>query len=251
MKILVAVKRVVDYAVKIRVKSDKSGVDTTNVKMSMNPFCAIALEEALRIKEAGAASEVVVVSMGPEKCTEVLRSGLAMGADCGIHVLTDKPLYPLSVAKLLQALVETENTRLLLLGKQAIDDDCNQTGQMVAGILKWPQGTFASKVSIDKAQDCVTVEREIDGGLESLSLRLPAVITTDLRLNQPRFATIPNIMKAKKKPIKKVTPEELQVEVSEDLDIVEVVEPPKRKAGVMLSSVDELLDKLKNEAHVI
>ncbi|KAI5057474.1 hypothetical protein GOP47_0027489 [Adiantum capillus-veneris] len=251
MKILVAVKRVVDYAVKIRVKSDKTGVDTTNVKMSMNPFCEIALEEALRIKEAGAASEVVVVSMGNEKCTEVLRTGLAMGADRGIHVSTDKALYPLSVAKLLQALVKKEDPRLLLLGKQAIDDDCNQTGQMVAGILKWPQGTFASKVIINKAQDCVHVEREVDGGLESLSLRLPAVITTDLRLNQPRYATLPNIMKAKKKPITKVTPDELQVEIAEDFDIVEVIEPPKRKAGVMLSSVDELLDKLKNEAHVL
>eukprot|EP00250_Pteridium_aquilinum_P002544 c12765_g1_i1 orf=99-854(+) len=251
MKILVAVKRVIDYAVKIRVKSDKSGVETTNVKMSMNPFCEIALEEALRIKEAGAASEVVVVSMGNERCTEVLRSGLAMGADRGIHVATDTSLYPLSVAKILQALVNTEKPGLLLLGKQAIDDDCNQTGQMVAGLLRWPQGTFASKVVIDKAKDCVVVEREVDEGLESLRLRLPAVITTDLRLNQPRYATLPNIMKAKKKPITKVTPEELQVELSEDLDILEVVEPPKRKAGVMLSSVDELLDKLKNEAHVL
>lgn len=251
MKILVAVKRVIDYAVKIRVKSDKSGVETANVKMSMNPFCEIALEEALRIREAGVASEVVVVSMGNDKCTEVLRTGLAMGADRGIHVATDVSLYPLSVAKLLQALAISEKPGLLLLGKQAIDDDCNQTGQMVAGLLRWPQGTFASKVVIEKAKDCVMVEREVDGGLERLNLHLPAVITTDLRLNQPRYATLPNIMKAKKKPITKVTPEDLQVEVSEDLDILEVVEPPKRKSGVMLSSVDELLDKLKNEAHVL
>ncbi|KAH7427598.1 hypothetical protein KP509_10G051300 [Ceratopteris richardii] len=219
--------------------------------MSMNPFCEIALEEALRVKESGAASEVVIVSMGNEKCTEVLRTGLAMGADRGIHVATERPLYPLAVAKLLQALVRKEEPGLLLLGKQAIDDDCNQTGQMVAGFLNWPQGTFASKVKVDKSENCVHVEREIDGGLESLRLQLPAVITTDLRLNQPRYATLPNIMKAKKKPIAKVTPEELQVEITEDFDILEVVEPDKRKAGVMLSSVDELLDKLKNEAHVL
>lgn len=251
MKILVAVKRVIDYAVKIRVKSDKSGVETSNVKMSMNPFCEIALEEALRIKEAGIGSEVVVVSMGNDKCSETLRTGLAMGADRAIHVATEKSLYPLSVAKLLQAVVASEKPGLLLMGKQAIDDDCNQTGQMVAGLLQWPQGTFASKVVVEKDQKFVTVEREVDGGLEKVNLRLPAVITTDLRLNQPRYATLPNIMKAKKKPISKVTPEELQVELSDDLDIVEVVEPPKRKSGVMLSSVDELLDKLKNEAHIL
>ncbi|KAH7427599.1 hypothetical protein KP509_10G051300 [Ceratopteris richardii] len=224
MKILVSVKRVIDYAVKIRVKPDKTGVETANVKMSMNPFCEIALEEALRVKESGAASEVVIVSMGNEKCTEVLRTGLAMGADRGIHVATERPLYPLAVAKLLQALVRKEEPGLLLLGKQ---------------------------VKVDKSENCVHVEREIDGGLESLRLQLPAVITTDLRLNQPRYATLPNIMKAKKKPIAKVTPEELQVEITEDFDILEVVEPDKRKAGVMLSSVDELLDKLKNEAHVL
>eukprot|EP00249_Psilotum_nudum_P028021 c3642_g1_i1 orf=557-1312(+) len=251
MKILVAAKRVIDYAVKIRVKPDKSGVDAANVKMSMNPFCEIALEEALRIKEAGNASEVVVVSMGGSQCVETLRTGLAMGADRAIHVLTDSSLFPLTVAKLLQALVATEQPRLLILGKQAIDDDCNQTGQMVAGLLRWPQGTFASKVVVDNSKNKVTVEREIDEGLETLNLRLPAVLTTDLRLNQPRYATLPNIMKAKKKTITKVTPEELKVQISSDLDILEVVEPPKRKGGVMLSSVDELLDKLKNEVHVL
>ncbi|KAJ8642995.1 hypothetical protein MRB53_004743 [Persea americana] len=251
MKIMVAVKRVVDYAVKIRVKPDKSGVETKNVKMSMNPFCEIALEEALRIKESGKASEVIAVSMGPAQCIDTLRTGLAMGADRAIHVSTDAPLFPLSVAKLLKALVEAENPGLLILGKQAIDDDCNQTGQMVAGLLKWPQGTFASKVILDKEKQVVEVDREVDGGLETLSLDLPAVITTDLRLNQPRYATLPNIMKAKSKVIKKVTPEELNMEIKPDLELVEVTEPPKRKAGVILSSVDELIDKLKNEAHVL
>ncbi|XXG45494.1 hypothetical protein AAC387_Pa02g0565 [Persea americana] len=251
MKIMVAVKRVVDYAVKIRVKPDKSGVETKNVKMSMNPFCEIALEEALRIKESGKASEVIAVSMGPAQCIDTLRTGLAMGADRAIHVSTDAPLFPLSVAKLLKALVEAENPGLLILGKQAIDDDCNQTGQMVAGLLKWPQGTFASQVILDKEKQVVEVDREVDGGLETLSLDLPAVITTDLRLNQPRYATLPNIMKAKSKVIKKVTPEELNMEIKPDLELVEVTEPPKRKAGVILSSVDELIDKLKNEAHVL
>ncbi|GAA0162968.1 hypothetical protein Leryth_006319 [Lithospermum erythrorhizon] len=252
MKIMVAIKRVIDYAVKIRVKSNKSGVETINVKMSMNPFCEIALEEALRIKESGRASEVVAVSMGPAQCADTLRTGLAMGADRAIHVDTQAaPLYPLSVAKILKALVEAEKPGLLILGKQAIDDDCNQTGQMVAGLLNWPQGTFASKVVLDKEKQQVTVDREVDGGLETLCLELPAVITTDLRLNQPRYATLPNIMKAKSKVIKKVTPQELNVELKSDLEIVEVNEPPKRKAGVILSSVDELIDKLKNEAHVI
>ncbi|KAL5981890.1 hypothetical protein ACLOJK_015957 [Asimina triloba] len=250
MKIMVALKRVVDYAVKIRVKSDKTGVETTNVKMSMNPFCEIALEEALRIKEAGLASEVIAVSLGPAQCVDTLRTGLAMGADRAVHVdAADKPLYPLSVAKLLKALAEIEKPGLLILGKQAIDDDCNQTGQMIAGLLKWPQGTFASKVLLDKEKQVATVEREVDGGLETLCLDLPAVITTDLRLNQPRYATLPNIMKAKSKVIKKVTPEELNVDIRSDLEVVEVNEPPKRKAGVIVSSVDELIDKLKNEAH--
>lgn len=248
---MVAVKRVVDYAVKIRVKPDKSGVETSSVKMSMNPFCEIALEEALRIKESGNASEVVAVSMGPAQSAETLRTGLAMGADRAIHVATDAALYPLSVAKLLKALVDAEKPGLLILGKQAIDDDCNQTGQMVAGLLQWPQGTFASKVVLDKEKQVATVEREVDGGIETLCLDLPAVITTDLRLNQPRYATLPNILKAKSKVIKKVTPEELNMVIRLDLEMVEVTEPPKRKAGVIVSSVDELIDKLKNEALVL
>ncbi|KAL9410841.1 hypothetical protein AB3S75_044588 [Citrus x aurantiifolia] len=251
MKIMVAIKRVVDYAVKIRVKSDRTGVETNNVKMSMNPFCEIALEEALRIKESGLASEVVAVSMGPAQCVDTLRTGLAMGADRGVHVETAGQLYPLTVAKILKSLVEVEKPGLIILGKQAIDDDCNQTGQMVAGLLSWPQGTFASKVVLDKEKQLATVEREVDGGLETLELDLPAVITTDLRLNQPRYATLPNIMKAKSKPIKKYTPQELNVDVKSDLEVIQVTEPPKRKAGVILSSVEELIDKLKNEARVI
>ncbi|XP_020527234.1 electron transfer flavoprotein subunit beta, mitochondrial isoform X2 [Amborella trichopoda] len=224
MKILVAVKRVIDYAVKIRVKPDKSGVETNNVKMSMNPFCEIALEEALRIRESGNASEVVIVSMGGAQCTDALRTGLAMGADRAIHVSTDQYLHPLSVSKLLKSLVAIENPGLLLLGKQVV---------------------------LDKAKSTATVEREVDGGLETLCLDLPAVITSDLRLNQPRYATLPNIMKAKSKVIKKVTPEELNVEIKPDIEIVEVNEPPKRKSGVKVSSVDELIDKLKNEARVL
>ncbi|XP_072958270.1 electron transfer flavoprotein subunit beta, mitochondrial-like [Typha angustifolia] len=252
MKIMVAVKRVVDYAVKIRVKPDKSGVETNNVKMSMNPFCEIALEEALRIRESGAASEVIAVSVGPTQCADTLRTALAMGADRAVHVDAGvSPVLPLSVAKILRALIQVEQTGLLILGKQAIDDDCNQTGQMVAGLLKWPQGTFASKVVLDKEKKVATVEREVDGGLETLSLDLPAVITTDLRLNQPRYATLPNIMKAKSKVIKKVTPQELNVEIKSDLEVIQVTEPPKRKAGVILSSVDELIDKLKNDARVL
>ncbi|KAB2012140.1 hypothetical protein ES319_D09G068600v1 [Gossypium barbadense] len=251
MKIMVPVKRVVDYAVKIRIKPDKSGVETQNVKMSMNPFCEIALEEALKIKESGLAKEVVAVTMGPSNCVDTLRTGLAMGADRGIHVEAARDLVPLSVAKVLKKLVEVENPGLLILGKQAIDDDCNQTGQMIAALLGWPQGTFASKVVLDKEKQVATVDREVDGGLETLCLDLPAVITTDLRLNQPRYATLPNIMKAKSKPIKRYTPEELNVEIKSDLEVVQVTEPPKRKAGVILSSVDELIDKLKNEAHVI
>ncbi|KAB2065035.1 hypothetical protein ES319_A09G062900v1 [Gossypium barbadense] len=251
MKIMVAVKRVVDYAVKIRIKPDKSGVETQNVKMSMNPFCEIALEEALKIKESGLAKEVIAVTMGPSNCVDTLRTGLAMGADRGIHVEAARDLVPLSVAKVLKKLVEVENPGLLILGKQAIDDDCNQTGQMIAALLGWPQGTFASKVVLDKEKQVATVDREVDGGLETLCLDLPAVITTDLRLNQPRYATLPNIMKAKSKPIKKYTLEELNVKIKSDLEVVQVTEPPKRKAGVILSSVDELIDKLKNEAHVI
>ncbi|CAH9073073.1 unnamed protein product [Cuscuta europaea] len=219
--------------------------------MSMNPFCEIALEEALRMKEAGLATEVVAVTVGPTQSVDTLRTGLAMGADRAIHVEEPRTLYPLSIAKILKALVELEKPGLLLLGKQAIDDDCNQTGQMVAGLLQWPQGTFASKVVVEQEKQTVTVEREVDGGIETLCLDLPAVITTDLRLNQPRYATLPNIMKAKSKPIKKITPQELNVEIKSDIEIVQVTEPPKRKAGVILSSVDELIDKLKNEARVI
>ncbi|KMZ56123.1 Electron transfer flavoprotein subunit beta, mitochondrial [Zostera marina] len=252
MKIMVSMKRVIDYAVKIRVKADKTGVETTNVKMSMNPFCEIALEEALRIKESGGASEVVAVSIGPPKSADTLRTALAMGADRAVHVTTTAPtVYPLTVSKILSALADVEKPGLLILGKQAIDDDCNQTGQMVAGLLRWPQGTFASKVVLDKEKQEVTVEREVDGGLETVCLSLPAVITTDLRLNQPRYATLPNIMKAKSKVIKKVTPEELNVEINTDLEVLQVTEPPKRKAGVILSSVDELIDKLANEARVL
>ncbi|GAV61464.1 ETF domain-containing protein [Cephalotus follicularis] len=251
MKIMVPIKRVIDYAVKIRVKPDKTGVETSNVKMSMNPFCEIALEEALRIKESGLATEVVAVSMGPTQCVDTLRTGLAMGAERGIYVEAKGDLFPLSVAKILKKLIEIEKPGLLILGKQAIDDDCNQTGQMVAGLLGWPQGTFASKVLLDKEKQVATVEREVDGGLETLCLDLPAVITTDLRLNQPRYATLPNIMKAKSKVIKKFTLLDLNVEIKPDLEIVEVREPPKRKAGVIVSSVDELIDKLRNEAHVI
>ncbi|GAB2210200.1 hypothetical protein Droror1_Dr00015460 [Drosera rotundifolia] len=254
MKIMVAIKRVVDYAVKIRVKPDKTGVETNNVKMSMNPFCEIALEEAIRIKESGLATEVVAVSVGPAQCVDTIRTGLAMGADRGIHVEWKGEglgLGPLNVAKVLRALVELEEPRLLILGKQAIDDDCNQTGQMVAGLLNWPQGTFASKVVLDKEKQTATVDREVDGGLETLCLDLPAVITTDLRLNLPRYATLPNIMKAKSKPINKVTFEDLKVKVKSDIEVAQVTEPPKRKAGLILSSVDELIDKLKNEARVI
>ncbi|CAL9045424.1 unnamed protein product [Musa banksii] len=252
MKVMVAVKRVVDYAVKIRVKPDKSGVETSNVKMSMNPFCEIALEEALRIREAGAAAEVVAVSVGPAQCVDTLRTALAMGADRAVHVDAGAaPVLPLSVAKILKALVQVEQPGLLILGKQAIDDDCNQTGQMIAGLLRWPQGTFASKVVLDKEKQVATMEREVDGGIETLSLDLPAVITTDLRLNQPRYATLPNIMKAKSKVIKKVTPAELNVELKPDLEVVQVAEPPKRKAGVIVSSVDELIHKLKNEARIL
>ncbi|KAK9107768.1 hypothetical protein Syun_023779 [Stephania yunnanensis] len=251
MKIMVAVKRVVDYAVKIRVKPDKTGVEMSNVKMSMNPFCEIALEEALRLRESGLASEVVAVSMGPHQCVDTLRTGLAMGADRAIHVETTSQLYPLTIAKLLQKLVELEKPGLLILGKQAIDDDCNQTGQMVAGLLKWPQGTFASKVVLDKEKQVAVVDREVDGGLETLCLDLPVVITINLNLPQPRICNPPQHNEGEIKVIKKMTPEELNVEIKSDIEIVQVTEPPKRKAGVIVSSVDELVHKLKNEAHVI
>ncbi|MHC2997259.1 electron transfer flavoprotein subunit beta/FixA family protein [Tepidiphilus sp. HLB4] len=249
MKILVPVKRVVDYNVKIRVKPDGSGVDTANVKMSMNPFDEIAVEEAIRLKEAGVASEVIVVSCGVAQCQETLRAAMAMGADRGILVQTDVELQPLAVAKLLKAVVEKEQPGLVIAGKQAIDDDANQTGQMLAALLGWPQATFASKVEIADGKARVT--REVDGGLETVELPLPAVITTDLRLNEPRFATLPNIMKAKKKPIDTLTPEALGVDVTPRLATLKVEEPPKRKAGVMVGSVDELIEKLRNEAKVI
>ena len=249
MKILVAVKRVVDYNVKVRVKSDKTGVELANVKMSMNPFDEIAVEEAIRLREAGTASEVVAISMGEAKCTETIRTAMAMGADRGIHVLTDAELQPLSVAKLLVALAKKENPDLVILGKQAIDDDCSQTGQMVAAMLNWPQGTFASKVAI--AEKNVHVTREIDGGLETLELALPAVITTDLRLNEPRYASLPNIMKAKKKPIEEIRPEDLDVDVTPRIRTLRVDDPPPREGGRKVSSVSELVDKLKNEVGVI
>jgi electron transfer flavoprotein beta subunit len=249
MKVLVAVKRVIDYNVKIRVKPDKTGVETANVKMSMNPFDEIGIEEAVRLKEAGTASEVVAVSMGPQACQETIRTALAMGADRGIHVLSDAELQPLAVAKLLKALAEKEKPQLVILGKQAIDDDSNQTGQMLAALLGWAQGTFASKLKLEADKALVT--REIDGGLETVELKLPAVMTTDLRLNEPRYASLPNIMKAKKKPIEQVTPEALGVDVAPRLVTLKVEEPQKRQGGKKVASVQELVDKLKNEARVI
>jgi electron transfer flavoprotein beta subunit len=249
MKILVAVKRVIDFNVKIRVKPDETGVETANVKMSMNPFDEIGVEEAVRLKEGGGASEIVAVSMGPQQCQETIRTALAMGADRGIHVLSDAELQPLAVAKLLKALVEKEQPQLVILGKQAIDDDSNQTGQMLAALLGWSQGTFASKLKIETGK--ATVTREIDGGLETVELKLPAVVTTDLRLNEPRYASLPNIMKAKKKPIEQVTPDALKVDVAPRLKTLKVEEPPKRQGGKKVASAQELVDKLKNEARVI
>jgi electron transfer flavoprotein beta subunit len=249
MKILVPVKRVVDYNVKIRVKSDGSGVDLANVKMSMNPFDEIAVEEAVRIKERGEASEVVAVSIGPVKAQDTLRTALAMGADRAILVKTDAVVEPLGVAKLLKRVVEDEGADLVIMGKQAIDDDCNQSGQMLAGLLGWPQGTFASKIEL--ADSKVRVVREIDGGLETLLLSRPAVITTDLRLNEPRYASLPNIMKAKKKPIDETTPETLGVNIAPRLEVLEVAEPKVREAGIKVDSVAVLIDKLKNEAGVL
>jgi electron transfer flavoprotein beta subunit len=249
MKVLVAVKRVIDFNVKVRVKADKTGVETANVKMSMNPFDEIGVEEAVRLREAGTASEVVAVSMGPQPCQETIRTALAMGADRGIHVLTDTELQPLAVAKLLKALAAKEQPQLVILGKQAIDDDSNQTGQMLAALLGWAQGTFASKLKLDSGKALVT--REIDGGLETVELKLPAVMTTDLRLNEPRYASLPNIMKAKKKPIEQVTPEALGVDVAPRLVTLKVEEPQKRQGGKKVASVQELVDKLKSEARVI
>ncbi len=249
MKVLIAVKRVVDYNVKIRVKFDQSGVETANVKMSMNPFDEIAVEEAVRLKEAGAASELVAVSMGPQQAQETIRTALAMGADRGILVQADGELQPLAVAKLLKALVDKEQPELVILGKQAIDDDSNQVGQMLAGLLGWSQGTFASKVAL--ADGKAEVTREVDGGLETVALTLPAVVTTDLRLNTPRYASLPNIMKAKKKPIEMLKAADLGVDIAPRLKVIKVEEPAKRQAGIKVGSVAELLDKLKNEAKVI
>ena len=249
MKVLVAVKRVVDYNVKVRVKADKTGVETANVKMSMNPFDEIAVEEAVRLKEAGVATEIVAVSLGVQQCQETIRTALAMGADRGIHVLTDAELEPLAVAKLLKAVCDKEQPGLVIVGKQAIDDDCSQTGQMLSALLGWSQGTFASKVKIDG--DKADVTREVDGGLETVTLKLPAVVTTDLRLNEPRYASLPNIMKAKKKPIDATSPADLGVDVTPHLTVLKVEEPPKRQGGKKVASIAELVDKLKNEARVI
>ena len=249
MKVLVAVKRVVDFNVKIRVKSDGTGVETGNVKMSMNPFDEIALEEGVRMREAGTADELIAVSMGPQACQETIRTALAMGAAHGILIETDAELEPLAVAKLLKAITEKENPDLVILGKQAIDDDCNQTGQMLAALLGWGQGTFASGLEFGDAK--VTVTREIDGGLETVALTLPAVVTTDLRLNEPRYASLPNIMKAKKKPIDTMTPEDLGVDAAPRLKILKVDEPQGREIGIMVETVAELVDKLRNEAKVI
>jgi len=249
MKVLVPVKRVIDYNVKVRVRPDGSGVETANVKMSMNPFDEIAIEEAVRLREKGVATEVVAVSCGLPACQETLRTALAIGADRAILVDTDVELQPLAVAKLLQAIVAKESPTLVILGKQAIDDDANQTGQMLAALLDWPQATFASKVDI--AGDTATVKREVDGGLETLEMKLPAIVTTDLRLNEPRYATLPNIMKAKKKPLETTTPAILGVDVAPRLATLRVVEPPKRKGGGKVADVAELVDKLRNEAKVL
>ena len=249
MKLLVPVKRVVDYNVKVRVKADGSGVETAGVKMSMNPFDEIAVEEAVRLKEKGVATEIIAVSMGVAQCSETIRTALAMGADRGILVETDAELQPLAVAKLLKALVDREQPGLVIMGKQAIDDDMNATGQMLAALLGWPQGTFASKVTLDGAN--LTVTREIDGGLETLSLSLPCIVTTDLRLNEPRYASLPNIMKARKKPIETIKPDALGVDPAPRLKLVRVAEPPRRVAGMKVGSVAELVQKLRTEAKVI
>jgi len=249
MKVLVGIKRVVDFNVKVRVKADGSGVETANVKMSMNPFDEIAVEEAVRLKEAGAATEIVVVSCGVQACQETLRTALAIGADRAILVQTDVELQPLAVAKILKAVSLKENPGLVLLGKQAIDDDSNQTGQMLAALLAWPQATFASKVRI--ADGKAEVTREVDGGLETISIKLPAVVTADLRLNEPRYVTLPNIMKAKKKTLEVLKPDALGVDVSPRLTVLKVVEPAKRKAGTKVADAKALVDKLRNEAKVI
>jgi len=249
MKVLVAVKRVVDYNVKIRVKADKTGVELANVKMSMNPFDEIGVEEAVRLKEAGVATEVVAVSIGPAQAQETIRTALAMGADRGILIKTDEEMQPLAVAKLLKAAAEQEQPQIFILGKQAIDDDSNQTGQMLAALLGWSQGTFASKVRIEGGKALVT--REIDGGLQTVELALPAIVTTDLRLNEPRYASLPNIMKAKKKPIDEKSPADLGVDAAPRLKVLKVEEPPKRQAGKKVESVQALVEALRNEAGVI
>jgi electron transfer flavoprotein beta subunit len=249
MKVLVSVKRVVDYNVKVRVKADGSGVETANVKMSMNPFDEIAVEEAMRLKEAGVVTEIVAVSCGVQACQETLRTALALGADRAILVETDAELQPLAVAKLLRALCQKESPQLVILGKQAIDDDCNQTGQMLAALLGWPQATFASKMKVENGKAQVT--REVDGGLETISIKLPAVVTTDLRLNEPRYVTLPNIMKAKKKALETLKPDALGVDVKPRLATLKVVEPAKRKAGIKVPDAKTLVDKLRNEAKVI
>ena len=249
MKVLVPVKRVVDYNVKIRVKSDGSGVELANVKMSMNPFDEIAVEEAIRLKEAGKADEIIAVSVGPQQAQETIRTALAMGADRGILIKTDGVVEPLTVAKLLKGVVEAEGPELVILGKQAIDDDANQTGQMLAALLGWSQGTFASKLELDG--DKAKVTREIDGGLQVIELKMPAIVTTDLRLNQPRYASLPNIMKAKKKPLDEKSPADYGVEVEPRLKVLKTEEPGGRKAGVKVKTVQELVDKLKNEAGVL
>ena len=249
MKVLVPVKRVIDYNVKVRVKADQSGVELANVKMSMNPFDEIAVEEAIRMREAGKAEEVIAVSIGPQQAQETIRTALAMGADRGIHVVHDGELEPLAVAKMLKAIVDKEQPGIVILGKQAIDDDCNQTGQMLSALLGWSQATFASKIEV--GDGALTVTREVDGGLETISVKTPAIVTTDLRLNEPRYASLPNIMKAKKKPIDPTTPADLGVDPTPRLTTLKVVEPPKRQCGVKVADVAELVSKLKNEAKVI
>jgi electron transfer flavoprotein beta subunit len=249
MKILVPVKRVIDYNVKIRVRADGTGVELANVKMSMNPFDEIAVEEAIRLKEKGQATEIVCASIGPAQATETIRTALAMGADRGILVKTDAIVEPLAVAKILKAIIDQEQPGLVILGKQAIDDDCNQTGQMLAALTGWPQGTFASKLSFEG--DALVVTREVDGGFQTVKLKRPAIVTTDLRLNEPRYASLPNIMKAKKKPIEEKTPQSYGVDVSPRLEVLKTTEPGGRKAGVKVQSVAELVDKLRNEAGIL
>ena len=249
MKVLVPIKRVVDYNVKIRVKSDNSGVELANVKMSMNPFDEIAVEEAIRLKEAGTVSEIIVLSIGPQQSQETIRTALAMGADRGILIKSDELVEPLNVAKLIKGVSDEENPEIIILGKQAIDDDSNQTGQMLSALLGWSQGTFASELKVSDGK--INVIREVDGGLQTIDLKLPSVITTDLRLNEPRYASLPNIMKAKKKEIDEKSPEDYNIEISSMLEVVKVSEPAQREAGIKVETVEELVDKLKNEAGVI